>query len=66
MKGTPQFPQCGFSMRTAEALKACNIQYEHVDVYAEPVRENLPKFSDWPTFPQLFVKGELMEEAVIL
>ena len=40
MKGTPQFPQCGFSMRTAEALKACNIQYEHVDVYAEPeVRE---------------------------
>ena len=38
----PQFPQCGFSMRTAEALKACNIQYEHVDVYAEPgVRENL-------------------------
>mgnify|MGYP002828749657 CR=1 FL=1 len=61
MKGTPQFPQCGFSMRTAEALKACNIQYEHVDVYAEPeVRENLPKFSDWPTFPQLFVKGELI------
>ena len=36
MKGTPQFPQCGFSMRTAEALKACNIHYEHVDVYAEP------------------------------
>ena len=61
MKGTPQFPQCGFSMRTAEALKACGIEYEHVDVYAEPaVRENLPKFSDWPTFPQLYIKGELI------
>ena len=47
-------------MRTAEAL-SCKIHYEHVDVYAEPgVRENLPKFSDWPTFPQLFVKGELI------
>ena len=61
MKGTPQFPQCGFSMRTVEAVKACEAEFEHVDVYAEPdVRENLPKFSDWPTFPQLFVKGELV------
>ncbi len=61
MKGTPQFPQCGFSMRTVEAVKACEAEFEHVDVYAEPdVRENLPKFSEWPTFPQLFVKGELV------
>lgn len=61
MKGSPQFPQCGFSMRTVEALKACGAEFEHVDVYAEPdVRENLPKFSEWPTFPQLFVKGELI------
>ena len=61
MKGSPQFPQCSFSMRTVEALKACGAEFEHVDVYAEPdVRENLPKFSEWPTFPQLFVKGELV------
>ena len=61
MKGSPQFPQCGFSMRTVEAIKACGTEFEHVDVYAEPdVRENLPKFSEWPTFPQLFVKGELV------
>ena len=61
MKGTPQFPQCGFSMRTVEALKSCGASFDHVDVYAEPdVRENLPKFSEWPTFPQLFVNGELI------
>ena len=61
MKGTPQFPQCGFSMRTVEALKACGATFKHIDVYAEPdVRENLPSFSDWPTFPQLFVNGELV------
>ena len=61
MKGTPQFPQCGFSMRTVEALKACNANVSHIDVYAEPdVRQNLPAFSDWPTFPQLFVNGELV------
>ena len=61
MKGNPQFPQCGFSMRTVEALKACGAEFEHVDVYAEPdVRENLPRFSEWATFPQLFVNGKLV------
>lgn len=61
MKGTPQFPQCGFSMRTIEALKACGAEFHSVDVLAEPeVRENLPRFSDWPTFPQLFINGELV------
>ena len=61
MKGTPDFPQCGFSMRTCEALKACDIEFSFVDVIAQPeVRENLPKFSDWPTFPQVFVNGELI------
>ena len=61
MKGTPQLPQCGFSMRAAEALKACNVQYAYVDVLADPeVRQNLPRYSNWPTFPQLFIKGELV------
>ena len=61
MKGTPDFPQCGFSMRTAEALKACNVEFSYVDILAAPeIRANLPKFSNWPTFPQVFVNGELI------
>jgi monothiol glutaredoxin len=61
MKGTPDFPQCGFSMRTAQALKACNVDFAYVDVLAEPdVRANLPVISNWPTFPQVFVNGELI------
>jgi monothiol glutaredoxin len=61
MKGTPEFPQCGFSMRTAQALKACNVDFTYVDVLAEPdVRANLPAISNWPTFPQVFIKGELI------
>lgn len=61
MKGTPEFPQCGFSMRTAEALKACNVQFTYVDILASPdVRANLPRISNWPTFPQVFIKGELI------
>jgi monothiol glutaredoxin len=61
MKGTPQLPQCGFSMRAAEALKACNVSFAHVDVLAEPeFRQNLPRYSNWPTFPQIFINGELV------
>lgn len=61
MKGTPQFPQCGFSMRTSEALKACDVEFTYVDVLAEPeVRANLPAVSNWPTFPQVFINGELV------
>ncbi|MCZ6773031.1 MAG: Grx4 family monothiol glutaredoxin [Proteobacteria bacterium] len=61
MKGTPQFAQCGFSMRTCEALKACGVDYHHVDILAEPeIRQHLPQYSEWPTFPQLFVGGELV------
>lgn len=61
MKGTPQFPQCGFSMRTVEALKACGAEFHAVDILANPdIRQNLPKFSDWPTFPQVFINGELV------
>ena len=61
MKGNPDFPQCGFSMRTAEALKACNVEFGFVDVLSQPeIRQNLPQFSNWPTFPQVFINGELV------
>ena len=61
MKGTPDAPQCGFSMRTAQALKACNVKFAFVDILANPeVRANLPRISNWPTFPQVFVNGELI------
>ncbi len=61
MKGSPQFPQCGFSSRTVDALKACEVDFHHVDVIANPqIKEALPAFSEWPTFPQVFVNGELI------
>ncbi len=61
MKGTPDLPQCGFSMRTAEALKACNVEFAYVDILAQPeIRASLPQYSHWPTFPQVFVNGELI------
>ncbi len=61
MKGSPQFPQCGFSMRAAEALKSCGVEFAHVDILAEPeVRATLPSLSNWPTFPQIFINGELV------
>lgn len=61
MKGTPQFPQCGFSMRTVEALKACGADFHHIDVIAEQeFRQHLPTYSEWPTFPQVFINGELV------
>ena len=61
MKGCPEMPQCGFSMQASQALKACNAQFAHVDVLANPeVRQTLPKISNWPTFPQVFINGELI------
>lgn len=61
MKGTPQFPMCGFSSRTVQALKAVGAQMHTVNVLEEPeIRANLPRYSDWPTFPQLFINGELI------
>lgn len=61
MKGTPQMPMCGFSARTVEVLKQCNKEFAYVNIIADvAVHENLPKVSDWPTFPQLFIKGELV------
>ncbi len=62
MKGTPQFPMCGFSSRTVQALKAAGATDLHtVNVLEEPeIRANLPRYSNWPTFPQLFINGELI------
>ena len=61
MKGSPDAPQCGFSMRTVEALKACNAEFAYVDILAnQEIRANLPKVSNWPTFPQVFINGELV------
>lgn len=61
MKGSPQFPMCGFSGRAVEALKQCGKEFAYVDVLANPdIRQNLPRVSDWPTFPQLFINGELI------
>ena len=62
MKGTPQFPMCGFSSRAVQALQAAGASRLHtVNVLEEPeIRANLPRFSNWPTFPQLFVNGELI------
>ena len=61
MKGTPDFPQCGFSAQTAAALKACNAGFHAVNIFEDPeLREALKAYSNWPTFPQLYVKGELL------
>ena len=61
MKGTPQMPQCGFSMRAAEALKKCGQEFAYVNILMDPeIFQNLPRFADWPTFPQLYINGELV------
>lgn len=61
MKGTPALPMCGFSMKTVEALKQCNQEFAFVNIIADPsIRETLPQVSDWPTFPQLYIEGELV------
>jgi monothiol glutaredoxin len=61
MKGTPEFPQCGFSARTVQALNACGVEYAYVNIFEdEEIYRSLPKFANWPTFPQVYVKGELV------
>jgi monothiol glutaredoxin len=61
MKGTPKFPQCGFSSRAVQCLEACEVQFATVDVLANPdIRQTLPQYANWPTFPQLYVNGELI------
>ena len=61
MKGNAQFPMCGFSSRTVQALKAVGAHMHTVNILEEPeIRANLPRYSDWPTIPQLFINGELI------
>lgn len=61
MKGTPRQPKCGFSARAVEALAACGAKFESVDVLENPdIRQALPQYANWPTFPQLFVNGGLI------
>ncbi|MCP5206132.1 MAG: Grx4 family monothiol glutaredoxin [Hahellaceae bacterium] len=61
MKGTPQAPQCGFSARSVQALMACGERFAFVNILDNPeIREQLKVYSNWPTFPQLYVKGELV------
>ncbi len=61
MKGTPLFPQCGFSSRAVAILDHLNVQYESVDVLQDmEIRQTIKSFSDWPTIPQLYVKGEFV------
>jgi len=61
MKGSPQIPQCGYSSRTAQALAACGVDFAHVNVLADPeVFENLPRYANSPTFPQVYINGELV------
>ncbi len=61
MKGTPDFPQCGFSGQTVAALNAIGKPYAFVNIFDDQeVREGLKAYSNWPTFPQLYVKGELV------
>ncbi|NOT84703.1 MAG: Grx4 family monothiol glutaredoxin [Methylococcaceae bacterium] len=61
MKGTPDFPQCGFSAQTVQALNACYAKYKHVNIFEDmELREALKSYSNWPTYPQLYIAGELV------
>jgi len=61
MKGSPNAPQCGFSARASQALMACGERFAYVDILQNPeIRASLPGYANWPTFPQLWVNGELI------
>ena len=61
MKGTPQFPQCGFSAKATQMLGACGVKFTTYDILSDPeMRQGLKEYSHWPTFPQLYVNGELV------
>ena len=61
MKGTPLFPQCGFSSRAIAILEHCGVAYDSVDVLQDmEIRQGIKTYSDWPTIPQLYVKGEFV------
>ena len=61
MKGSPDKPECGFSQRASQILMACGKEFSFVDILSNPeIRQELPSISEWPTFPQLFINGELV------
>lgn len=61
MKGTPMFPQCGFSAAVVQVLTNMSVKFKGIDVLTDPtLREGIKQFSDWPTIPQLYVKGEFV------
>ena len=61
MKGTPVFPQCGFSGRVVQILEACDAEFSSADVLMDPeLREGIKAYSNWPTIPQLYIQGELI------
>lgn len=61
MKGTPMFPQCGFSSTAVSILERLGVEFEGVDVLADPaIRQGVKEFSDWPTVPQLYIGGEFV------
>ncbi|OCG08145.1 monothiol glutaredoxin, Grx4 family [Gilliamella sp. wkB178] len=61
MKGSPKLPSCGFSAQAVQVLSQCGEQFAYVDILQNPdIRAELPKFANWPTFPQLWVEGELI------
>ena len=68
MKGTPQFPQCGFSGATVQMLQACGLRdFAAIDVLADPdIRAGIKAYANWPTIPQLYVNGELVGGADIV
>ncbi len=61
MKGTPQFPQCGFSAKAAQTLTTTGVKFSFVNIFEDQeVFQHLPEFADWPTFPQIYMNGELV------
>ncbi len=67
MKGSPKFPSCGFSARAVQALMACKVPFGYVDILSNPdIRAEMPAYANWPTFPQLWVNGELVGGADII
>ncbi|MGV6808824.1 MAG: Grx4 family monothiol glutaredoxin [bacterium] len=66
MKGEPRMPMCGFSSHAAQALMGCGQEFAYVNVIADPeIFQNLPRYADWPTFPQIYIDGELIGGADI-
>lgn len=67
MKGSAQMPRCGFSARAVQVLKACGTPFAAIDILENPdIRQTLPGYANWPTFPQLYINGELIGGSDIL